>query len=280
MYEDKFDSFSAFVEKAETGQSEMDDSYRSSRDSYCDNWAGGSWLECLNLAKYGWQAGAEKVEAMAKPLLEQISSRMVKPEIVFDIEGDNVDIGAYMTGNPECFIRWQDTETHSNASGRFVHVICNVVASAYFSTEQLFNKGAAVAVMVDALEMSGHRVTVDVICNIGPTYSRFGSHDENSNSYLMTARIKNPDDPLNMESIAFACAHSGTLRRLVFSLEEQAPDYIRRALSVGHGYGQPIDPRENLDCDIYVAGSDSSMIRNPLAWAKEQLIAQGVQFTE
>lgn len=277
-HREHFSSFDAFVTKAIEGKSEMCMQDRSSRRER-DDWAGGSFDECSNLARYGWRQGAERVERMATPLLEKISSRMRKPEIVMDIEGGDLDIGTYLSGYPEPFMRWDDTEQIATAHGRFVHVICNCSASSYYSTEQLFAKGAAVAILVDALEMSGHRVTVDV-CEWISASGYFGS--EGRDLYEVKIRVKEPEDPLHLESIAFACAHSGMLRRMIFSLNEQAPAEVRSYYGFAPygGYGRPTDPSTLPECDIFIGASNSELIENPLKWARQQLKAQGVEFTD
>lgn len=284
-YSVAFDSFSEFVTQAAEGKSEMPERHRSSRQYDYDDWAGGSFEKCVQLSKFGWKEGAGRVEKMAAPLLEQISSHMRKPEIIMDIEGGDLDIGTYLSGYPEPFMRWDDTEVLATAHGRFVHVVVNCAASAFYSTEQLFSKGAAVAILVDALEMSGHRVTVDVCEWISPSgggYDYYGYGCKKEDLYEIKVRVKNPEDPLNLESVAFACAHSGMLRRMIFSLNEQSSSEIREYYGFTHhgGYGRPVDPSTLPDCDIYVGASNSELIAEPVNWARKQLKAQGVEFTD
>jgi hypothetical protein len=277
FHKEEFSSFAEFADKSANGQSQLNHGDRHSRTGDA-GWAGCTWDEAVKLSKYGWAEGAKRIEKMALPLLDQISTTMRKPEIVLDIEGADIDVGAFMTGNPECFIRWDETEVKATASGRFVHIICNIAASSFFSTEELFAKGAAVSILVDALEMSGHRVTVDVMEAVGP--SSYWGEKNNKNRYQLTIRIKNPEDPLNMESIAFACAHSGMLRRMTFSVQEQTPPEVRNTFGFGGygSYGIPEDPKELPECDIYIGSTNSALIKNPLEWARKQLIAQGIEF--
>jgi hypothetical protein len=273
-YRVDFSSFADFVRQAENGQPSTRHG-RTSRATDRDSWAGGSWAECLGLAKSGWEAGAQRVARMAAPLLEQVSSRMLKPEILLDIEGDAIDVGTYLTGNPEPFLHWTDTEIEAERAGKFVHIVCSVSASSYFTTEQLFSKGAAVAILIDALEMSGRRVIVDVCMSVNGA-----NHSDN---FTLTVRVKNAPDPLNMENIALACAHSGMLRRLVFSVEECQPREVREAFRFfEHGtYGYPTDdPINESSADIYIGASASDLINDPLRWAREQLLAQGVHFAD
>lgn len=284
MIKENFTSFPEFVDKAIRGKSTLREMSRSSRRSGYDEWAGGSWEDCAKLARTGWRKGAEKIEKMAAPLLTSITSHMRRQEIVFDVQGDSIDIGTFMTGFPEPFIRWDETELEAKTYGKFVHVVCNVAASSYFTTEQLFSKGAAVCTVVDALEMTGHRVSVDVVSMVSPSSNYgydYGNRRGSDDKYMLTVRVKEPEDSLNLESIAFACAHSGMLRRLIFSMEEQQPQAIidRYGFSESGGYGVPEDPQKKLDCDIYIGASNSDIINDPLAWAQRQLVAQGVEFT-
>jgi hypothetical protein len=277
---DKFDSLSAFVDKAENGKPNPIVRSRSSQRSSYNDWAGGSFGECVTLAKYGWATGAERIATMAAPLLEQISSKMYKPEMVADVEGGStIDMGAFLAGEPECILIWRDSEEIIEHSGRFVKIVASISASCGFTTEQLFAKGAAVAILIDALEMSGHRVQLDIIQTVSPPYRH------SSDQYMLQVRVKNFDDPLDMESIAFTCAHSGMLRRLTFSVEEQTPDEIvRRYEFDGGDYGSPVDPNSELcselEPDIYIGASSYDLIRDPVGWARQQLELQGVQFID
>lgn len=282
MIRDDYDSLASFVDKAINGKSTVAEYNRASRRNGYDDWAGGSWRECSRLAQTGWSEGARTIEKMAAPLLTSITSHMRREEVVFDIEGDSVDIGTFMTGNPEPFIRWEETEQESNRRGKFVHIVCNIAASSLFTTEQLFAKGAAVSVVVDALEITGHRVSVDVVQMVRPSSGLWGGGGGNSRErYMTTVNVKKAEDPLNLESIAFACAHSGMLRRLVFSVEEQQPREVVSTFGFSEEgtYGTPEDPENKIDCDIYIGASNSDVIRDPMKWARRQLLAQGVEFT-
>lgn len=214
------------------------------------------------LAERGWSEGAKQIAMLSAPIVRRISSRILRPEPAFDIEGSAIDMGRYLQGEPECFLQWRESETEdSNRSGGIVHIVVNVAVSARFTSQQFYEKGAAVAVLVDCLEHSGKRVVLDV--------GGGANHPEADINTEVIVRLKEAQEPLSIESIAFAIAHPGFCRRLLFWARATQP-----------GIYVPSMPHDlTVEGDINIAASKLWKTQNPAEWAMAELKKQGIEFS-
>jgi len=227
-----------------------------------------SFGEAMQLALGGWVQGADRSKKISSPLFDRVSSLIEKPEIVYDVEGMQIDIGRYMDNEPECWQRYE-YKIEEGTGTRIIKLLYNVSASAHVSKEVIEAKGAIVSVLIELLEYAGNRVEV----HVGDAGAAGGYHYEN---YTI---IKRADQPLDMPRIAFAIAHPAMLRRLGFSCIERIP--IEWWLSFGRGYGRPAELLKNKEYDIYVGESTYGdhqweAERAAQIWVIEQLKRQGI----
>jgi len=92
--------------------------------------------------------------------------------------------------------------------------------------------------------------------------------------------IKEAGEPIDVDRIAFALAHPGCLRRLGFSIMEQASKKIQKAIDTRSRYGQPAEWKEPED-GIYIGktsldGSEESRVE----WIKQQLADYGITWED
>jgi len=168
-----------------------------------------------DLGRKGWPAGA----ARAKKLLDKIALDPKDTHSVtqYDVTGSYVDVGEYVQGTPECMVDFvTDTRTR-----RFLHIVVAGAYSAGVSAELAMQRGVAIAATVDALEARGIRCSVDVVTIVG-------THAAQDDRYTTTVQVKEASAPLNLDALAFAVAHPGFFRRLMFAVEEQQPAEIRQ----------------------------------------------------
>lgn len=238
-------------------------------------WSGTvTWDEAIDLAtSTDWKEGIELAHKVMDPLINRISSMIEVDSIIYDVEGMHVDMGAYMTGEPEC---WQRTEPSiEEGVGTRVHrlVFCSSACAA-ISKDSIIRKGALIAALVNLMELGGHRV--ELILSMADR-GGYGDTEHYSDFYVT---LKQAQQPLDFNRIVFALAHPAMIRRFRFRLMEDMPKAFQEAFSVGHGYGRPHEPRDKGDLFFESMPFDKLEVSNDLNKQQEiilkTLAAQGI----
>lgn len=213
---DRFETFEKFLEQALVVPKKQDScSSRVDRGQY-DDWAGTQTFEqAVELARRGWPEGAAKalelraeVESAVRDLINARST-----SYTFDVAGEFVDVGRFLSGEPECF--GSESQDYGNNAKPVVKIVANLAASGAVSPQSLFVRGAAIVAAVDILEALGRRV--EVWASKGSARVR-GS---DNGAYETHVLVKKADQPLDIDRLGFVIAHPASLRRLFFSLMEQ-----------------------------------------------------------
>ena len=208
-------------------------------------WSGTkSFEEAMKLAELGWAEGATKCKAMTDQLTVVLGSMVRVPEVVFDVTGDCMDMGAVMEGCPEHWMSDQESEeeVRDQSHGRMVRISVNVSAASNVPAEWMVNRAAAIAAFVEIAERSGR--VAEIICCEGVDKGK----------HIWSYPAKRVDEPLQMDRLAFSCGHPSMLRRIAFSLQETEPRSIRSRHGFEGGcYGSPADlPKDHsLRGDIH-----------------------------
>lgn len=236
----RFDSWDAYVRHVETRTGERNSSAK--EDEYYREFTQTDSLEtALTLAHEGW---AEKRDS-ALELKTQVLAELVKDGIIneeyslkvdtkHDYSGSFVDIGAYMTGDPECMVSFVETEVP--ASGKVVKIHVDGCYSGGTNTDTVIQRGAVCVALCEILDGLGFSVEVVTEITHADDYS-YGQGLGNLWSTLTT--IKNAESPMNLDTLMFALAHPSTLRRLNFRAMEGEGYEFRKAFGVPGGYGYP-----------------------------------------
>lgn len=264
-----FDNWTDLVKRAEFGQcvSRQQSSHQYSGDFSWDYGVG--FAGALRLAKNGWPEGLAKVKQLSDVFYGGTLSLVKSQAMVNDVQGHSVDIPAYIAGEPECMLEWEDEEWNYGA----VKIVINAVTSAGISASRIFAKGAAVCALVDALEMTGKRCEVVLCMSVNSRYD--GGYFE------YRCVVKHLEDPLQIDQLAFAIAHPASFRRLGFRLYEVMDDAGLSNSLTSNAYGRVVDTKLDRG-DIYLAGShldygnweDNAWV---VQWILGQLTAQGVE---
>ena len=175
-------------------------------------WCGGVTFEqAVHLARVGWPDGAAKVASLAAEVGDAAGGLVERStaSISYGVSGLWVDVGRLVTGEPECCAAYDTTE-----SVCVQKVVVNVSANAGVDPDSLLSAGAAVLAAVDACESVGRRCELW----IGSGSVRFG--DKATLQVLVP--VKAADQHVDVDRLAFLLCHASTLRRLMFSVEEDA----------------------------------------------------------
>jgi hypothetical protein len=206
----RFDSWDSFVAEA-------------SIVSYKGSWGGHSagnqhffgtatFKEAVKLAREGWREGVERVQeirATVSSAIQSIVSRRAD-SIGYDVFGEYVDVGLFVTGDPECFgVRVSE----DSLSKSVVRINVNIGVSGSVSHRAIFARGAAAIAAIDVIESTGRRVEV---------YGVDGSLKHGGNRlHEIQVLLKSASQPLDIDRLVCALCHPSTLRRFCFSVAEK-----------------------------------------------------------
>lgn len=229
--------------------------------------------EALTLARNGWPEGEAYAKPLAEALFNKVSSLVEREEMVHDVVGNSVDVGAYLNDDPEC---WTRMETHiaDGNSPKIFRIVYNTSISYGIDKQTIIGKGAAIAALIKALEYAGHRAEVWTIawCMAVQSADKDASRPDHETRVL----VKSAEQDLDFGRLVFALAHPSTPRRLGFACFEADPIVNR----VARTYGYPCDCSSDRG-DIYIGKSfygepqwrDAESV---IAWILETLKTQGV----
>lgn len=249
-----------------------------SHDQHRDNWAGTkSYAEAVKQARVGWPAGLLEVQKFVVKFESLIAGLLPIPEIVFDVSGDYLDIGRFLSGEPEDFASLRDSEdTIETSNAKIVRIGLNMATSAGFDVSVIQRRGAACVALMHMLELTGRSCSLDVV--------EATTNHRRQESYIA---VKRAGETLSPEQIAFAAVSGSMLRRFRFAVNEKYPSDIAREVGCDYGYGSPAQVLKQEDYDVYLPalmgyggaeglGDDDSAIQ----WVLQTLKEQGVPITE
>ena len=237
----------------------------SRRERRGDSWDKNlTWDEAKLLAQSGWVEGMKEIEKYRAILEPQITKHILRPIPESSCTGYVVDVGAYLSNNPECFITrgWEK----KNYPGKLYTLVASCSFSCNVDSDTIIKRGALVCALVDALEYAGHRV--EVICN--ETSTKYDSKNE------IDVVVKQHEQPLDMTDLAFCLAHPAMLRRIMFSANELMgwSDYTEGT------YGTPSEATNQGDLYINEIHSGKIVVEEAIRWLLDKLQTLGVDIEE
>lgn len=193
------------------------------------------WDGAVKFAAEGWPAG-RRLFAKALASLPQANGFALIHED--DVAGGVLDCAAFVAGDP-CHYDCDPEDAFGQT--RLVRLVVPLTSPWFVNAEQLRNRGAAIASVVDAIESRGFQCEIDALDVFG------GAHGQ----VVVRHRVKSAGEPLNLDFVATSLAHPATARRIGFAGLESVG-----GLSVGqfhtdnlrHGYGSA-EPLHTADLE-------------------------------
>jgi hypothetical protein len=166
--------------------------------------------DALRLLKYGHPDGRSKM-AESVEWAQAITRERPAPSWSHSVSGAMPDVPVYLSGEPEHMLMSEGDEGQGVMP--IVSVVVNVVAACSVNSDRIRRRGAALVALINSIETSGQRVELIAA-------SRAGLRKERGKtaSYLIT--VKEPNEALDLDRVAFTLAHPSMLRRILFRLEE------------------------------------------------------------
>lgn len=244
----KFDSVGAFVSEAVKRASKSGASHH--EGGHRGDWTGTrSFNEAVTFATQGgWEP---KVAAEFRRLFDQLLPKLRKftdmnMERFMDTSGCEVDVAAYVTGEPEHMTQW--VPEYHEVQKRALCLLVGASVDAGVTADDLFLRGQAVVALVRSLSLLGFELEIW-------SEQTVGGADE---LYSILVRVHAAGSIVDQSAIEFACGNPSWLRRLMFGFEEGEPTDIREAFGFNAGrggYGRPTSPmhQDIVGADITVS---------------------------
>ncbi|HSW74453.1 MAG TPA: hypothetical protein VLG16_01140 [Candidatus Saccharimonadales bacterium] len=171
-----------------------------------------SLSEAVRLAREGWPEGVERLNNA--PEINVDVDYTTQPQPFFDLSGEEVDVGRYLTGEPENMIAYQMAEQPRD---HIIELIVQGNQPAETTKEQIIGRGAVILAAAQAMQSRGFSIGITyATASRGPQW-----YDESlfrSEYYLPLQEIGQVTD---VDTLAFALLHPSMLRRLMFGAYEQ-----------------------------------------------------------
>lgn len=204
---------------------------------WCDTY---DFAEAMDLGRKGDFKTAEKI----KPTDLYLHNKNALNAVIYDYAGDNVDIGRFVSGEPECMMSLR------KKGKPIITLLVNVSVDCGVEAEKIIERGRAVLDIVSGLEANGYAVDITIIDSM---------YDNTHRNYWNKIKIKDCKEYMNLPQLAFWLVSPSVLRRLGFRHSELYPDDIQG--DIGEGYGRPRDlEKQELDLEkdtIYFPKLDS-----------------------
>ena len=198
-----------------------------------ERWSGTRTMdEALELARYGWEEGRQRLrQVVGRVAIDQLVGRRPVVESRLDFAGDEVDIGAYLHGEPEHMV---DYQVRQDTHGKQAMMYVNTSMESNVSSKRIMQRGGALYAAIEALRTEGYSLGLTMV----------ESTQNNSFSHYAEYQIPvvRPGEYLDIDTAAFCLAHPAFLRRGVFALNEHESNDLRYSMGfmAGQGYGEPI----------------------------------------
>lgn len=224
------DSFGEFIANAKPAW----DFHSSDRKSDDSGWNGtATYEQAVDLFLNGWPEGRELLHSVSADMKGATSVEVQEVETkIRDVAGDVPDVPAAIAGDPENMI----SSSRVSISSPIVRVVVAADMASNVSPEQIMNRGGAILSYIDALESAGWRCEVVYYVESKDGRKRFA----------LEAVIKQAQDFLDIDRLAFCLANPAMLRRLFF----RAIESVKECESFYSGYGSPACERP-IDADLY-----------------------------
>lgn len=228
-----------------------------------------SFEEAMELARYGWKDGLEKVQELEKihfPLKDCLQQNY-EIQTRYNVAGGAVNIGRYLSGVPDC-MRSMHIQSGHSLSSRVQKIFIIGDFHKGISTRKVIEHGYKVYQIVQALEMVNIQTEITMVfqtCKWDCWHETEEKIEADFEFYETYIKIKDSMDIIYPEKLLFCVAHPSMFRRLVFSEWERNPISVRAKFhfygyceNSDEGYGHAIHtwnpPREYTKNALVIPG--------------------------
>lgn len=206
----EFNSYREILEYVENNPNDMpySQAYHSSEYSAY------TWTEAIEFLKTGWTEGNTEIFDISEGLKTKISEDADAYNINYDITGDYIDIGRFVTGEPECF----GQVIAEKAPMETLDITVDVGTACRIDVQTIFNRGAAITTLIDELQKQ-YFVNLKLIIKTRDHgfYNNNTDRKENHIEIVFNIDMKNE---YSRDLLSFYTANSSFLRRICWAIFE------------------------------------------------------------
>lgn len=173
----------------------------------------------FEIARLGWAEG-RKLVSKARAQMPKASARVNVME--WDVAGAYPDPARAAAGAPDCMVNNGDLV---ECPTQVIRVVVSVSTPCTTPLNEFVNRGAAILSAIEAAELCGYPVEVEV----EETSHTMGQ------GFSCSIVLKHAGHPADLDSLAFFLIHPSSLRRVLFALLETEHERI----TMQRGYGRP-----------------------------------------
>jgi len=208
-----------------------------SRDKNMGSWSGSeTFPEAMTLARHGWTEGRAYMQKSVNAIATATAHNPLQ-WFAYDVAGFFPHVPRAIAGEP---LNMVHLEPQENTVKPIVSLAYQNNSGSHYKAEELLNFGAAFVSICDALEQAGYRTDI----------TAFSYVSTSRGNVFASVNVKRPEEPFDIDRMAFTLAHPSMLRRVWFGSYEQ--DKALQPHLSGH-YGRPIDLTKGiLDPDTII----------------------------
>lgn len=210
-----------------------------------------SHADACNLAQHGWAEGLQKMQVNLASVQASNTATGPAPAYLLDVAGAYPHAAIAASGDAFCMMAPTPV---SDRARPILRVATSTALGAMFEASEVFNYGAALVAIIDALEGNGFSVELQSIrCNVS-----VGGGTGNER-LTITTLLKQAGEPLDLERLAFCLGNASFNRRIHFGVVE-----ARCPASLWQGsYGRADKPEHGTDVENDVCLLPGPMMFGP-----------------
>lgn len=195
-----------------------------SQDDSNAAWAGADWEKSVKYLTEGWKAGVAKLDVQPVGALHEA----LRPKPEWDVSGSEVDMGAFLSGVPECMTEM----VRRRRAAQVVRIGVDKAISCACPASRIEAMGRQILLLVEGLRLGGVPAEVWVQQMVGGSGA----------TYDLAVCVQEPGRPVDVSVLAYWVGHPAALRKTIFALEELEPMNVRESFGFKRrgGYGMPM----------------------------------------
>lgn len=219
--------------------------------------------EALAIAERGWQEVRPKVDQARSEIMGAVR-QFVNVDVVptWQVAGGEVDIAEFLTGNPECMVTFPVTE--QSTMKRSLRLVLDPGGCADVDGEQLATRGAAVATLLEVLQLLGFSLEVMLASPVRGTIR--------GKVYTPVIKANEAGTLVDIDNLMFACGHPAMLRRMIFT------ERLQHSGAMGSSVRLDVDALGLHDIDLVMQraehrrGDEPDAGFQPVEWVRWALV--------
>jgi hypothetical protein len=215
----------------------------------------------LQIAAEGWKEQRPTAARVMGSVMEYVADRVdLMPQMAMDVCGASVDMGAYMTGEPECMLSFPIVP--QERTDKVLRILLDPGASASYSANYLATRAAAVAALLDVLQVLGHSLEIWLASPV---------RNRNIKIHATVTKVNEAGRHVSLDDIMFWCGHPALLRRLVFTHRHMdgIDGTMGATIKMPEAVKKVVDPHMVIERGENVGGIDAGY--DPEGWVLHTL---------